>query len=129
MAMEKALKSANGLDDPFMLNKDVMPPFADHIRFAPIPENFRMPSLDVYDGQSDPKEWLKYYMSIMSLYNYKESTLCKLLPNFLRGSARSWFNALAEGTIRSWDDLRIQMSTAFLTSSKPITKSEHLIGM
>nr|XP_025692712.1 uncharacterized protein LOC112794967 [Arachis hypogaea] len=69
---------------------------------AKVPEDFKAPDIDPYDGASDPSHHLSYFRSRMYL---TEATRCKAFPTTLTKITIKWFNSLPPRSITSFDDL------------------------
>ncbi|URD93608.1 Retrotransposon protein [Musa troglodytarum] len=76
-----------------------------HIREYPVPLNFRLPSIDLYDGVSDPAD--------------HDALMCRAFPTTLKGPARAWYNTLKSGTVSSFEQLAKDFELHFLAFARP----------
>lgn len=77
--------------------------FRSRVRATSMPRRFRTLShAKKYDGQTDPKTWLKNYRLAMKAASAPDPNfMVQYLPLFLANSARTWLNHLGEGSIGS----------------------------
>ncbi|GMH05014.1 hypothetical protein Nepgr_006854 [Nepenthes gracilis] len=80
-------------------------PFTTEILSRPLPSKFKMPSLDLYDGGSDPVDHLDHFRTHLSLQGLEDSAMCRCFSLTLKGDARIWFHHLPTGTISCFREL------------------------
>ena len=86
-------------------DKGALQPLCREIYEKPLPTKFKPPTLDQYEGKTDPKDHISYYLSVCMIFDWDDATLCKLFPMSLKGAARSWYNALPPRSIHSFQEL------------------------
>ena len=69
------------------LLKDSKSLFAQHIQTCPVPERFKLPTLESYDGTTNPINHWQQYSNIMSLQNAPDGLMCRAFVTTLKGSA------------------------------------------
>jgi len=93
-------------------------PFTDEIMTTRLPKGWKNPTLDRYDGTSDPDEHINAYVAQLSIYTTDTHVYCKVFPASLRGVALSWFTQLPPKSIDSFKNLKIKFAAQF-AASKP----------
>lgn len=94
-------------------------PFAAHIVNFDSPDKFKLPDgLKLYNGDSDPRDFLHLFQSHMIFKKVPEPTMCNAFPLFLDGKARGWFQSLPAGSINSFEDLTRQFLGRFFQRKK-----------
>ncbi|KAJ0984548.1 hypothetical protein J5N97_002904 [Dioscorea zingiberensis] len=80
-------------------------PFIPKILAAPFPAEFNMPSMETYNGTSDPVDHLQTFKIMMSLHEPLENIMCRAFPLTLRGAVLKWFISLPPESISSFEKL------------------------
>ena len=92
-----------------LTNKDLegvnRSPFAREIRMAQNPPKFKLPSVEVYDGKTDPTDHLMRYTRHMEVLGASEEVMARCFPLYLTDLAAMWFRQLGEGSIRTWREM------------------------
>ena len=70
-----------------------------------LPPNFKMPTLNKFDGTGYLKSYMKMYMRAMQPLGVIEELLAQMFQNTLTGAAFRWFLNLEDTRARSWDDI------------------------
>ena len=63
-------------------------PFTIQVNSCPLPQKFRMPQLESYDGVKDPLDHLETFKTMMHLQGVPDEIMCRAFPTTLRGAAR-----------------------------------------
>jgi hypothetical protein len=76
----------------------------------------------MYDGHSDPKQFLMSYEAIISSYGGNAAVMAKSFVMAVRNVAQTWYSSLRPGTITSWQKLKDMHVTSFQGfQTKPVT--------
>ncbi|GAU45101.1 hypothetical protein TSUD_183080 [Trifolium subterraneum] len=85
----------------------------------PLPRGLeKPPSLDKYDGTTDPDEHIQTIETALGYRNLRGSIKCKLFPLSLVRGASTWWRSLPQGSIDSWDELCRLFKAHFTTSKR-----------
>jgi hypothetical protein len=76
----------------------------------------------MYDGHSDPKQFLMSYEATISSYGGNAAVMAKSFVMAVRNVAQTWYSSLRPGTITSWQKLKDMLVTSFQGfQTKPVT--------
>ncbi|XP_058189237.1 uncharacterized protein LOC131306824 [Rhododendron vialii] len=93
----------------------------------PLPRKFKMSQLETFNGSTDPLDHLETYKSLMHLQAVPDEVMCRAFPVTLKGSARSWFNKLQPGSIRSFKELSKTFVIYFIAGQRYGKPATHLL--
>jgi hypothetical protein len=100
-------------------------PLAAELQATPWPPSYKPPQLPMYDGHSDPKQFLMSYEATISSYGGNTAVMAKSFVMAVRNVAQIWYSSLRQGTIMSWQKLKDMLVTSFQGfQTKPITASK-----
>jgi hypothetical protein len=88
-------------------------PLAAELQAIPWPQSYKSPQLPVYDGHSDPKQFLMSYEATISSYGGNTAIMAKSFIMVVRSVAQTWYSSLRPGTITSWQKLKDMLVTSF----------------
>jgi hypothetical protein len=76
----------------------------------------------MYDGHSDPKQFLMGYEATISSYGGNTAVMAKSFVMAVKNVAQTWYSSLRPGTITSWQKLKDMLITSFQGfQTKPVT--------
>jgi succinyl-CoA synthetase beta subunit len=76
----------------------------------------------MYDGHSDPKQFLMSYEDTISSYGGNTAVMSKSFVMAVKSVAQTWYLSLRPGTIHSWQKLKDILITSFQGfQTKPVT--------
>ena len=88
--------------------------FTTFVNSFPLPQKFRMPQIESYDGAKDPLDHLETFKTLMHLQGLVDEIMCRAFPTTLKGPARIWFNCLTPNSISTFKELSAQYSSHFI---------------
>jgi hypothetical protein len=95
---------------------------AAELQATPWPPSYKPPQLPMYDGHSDPKQFLMSYEATISSYGGNTAVMAKSFVMAVKSVAQTWYSSLQRGTITSWQKLKDMLITSFQGfQTKPIT--------
>ena len=102
--MMNALKGwmSNDLDD---LVHQTNSPFTTSVNSFPLPQKFRMPQIESYDGAKDPLDHLETFKTLMHLQGVVDEIMCRAFPTTLKSPMRIWFSRLTPNSISTFKEL------------------------
>ncbi|XP_047179010.1 uncharacterized protein LOC124845868 [Vigna umbellata] len=89
-------------------------PFTTAIMEEQIPER-AFPTLEKYDGSSDPEEHLRSFVDAMTIYSPRENVWCRVFSLSIKGEALAWFHSSRPRTINNFATLRNMFERQFST--------------
>ena len=81
-----------------------------------LPDNFKMPHIELYDGRTDPRTHLAKYNKMMQVARVSEDAKCMCFSLTLTKSAEDWWKRLAPGSIHSWKELQSAFRRQFIAA-------------
>jgi hypothetical protein len=97
-------------------------PLAAELQATPWPPSYKPPQLTMYDGHSDPKQFLMSYKATISSYGGNTAVMAKSFIMAVKSVAQTWYSSLRLGTITSWQKLKDMLITSFQGfQTKPVT--------
>jgi hypothetical protein len=97
-------------------------PLSAELQATPWPSSYKPPQLPMYDGHSNPKQFLMSYEATISSYGGNTAVLAKSFVMAVRSVAQTWYSSLRSGTITSWHKLKDMLVTSFQGfQTKPVT--------
>jgi hypothetical protein len=92
------------------------------LQATPWPPSYKPPQLPMYDGHSDPKQFLMSYEATISSYGGNTAVMAKSFVMAVKNVAQTWYSSLRPGTITSWQKLKGMLITSFQGfQTKPVT--------
>jgi hypothetical protein len=88
-------------------------PLDTELQDVPWPHSYKPPQLLMYDGHSDPKQFLISYKATISTYGGNTAIMAKSFVMAVRSVAQTWYSSLRPGTITSWQKLKDMLITSF----------------
>jgi hypothetical protein len=88
-------------------------PLAAELQATPWPPSYKPPQLPIYDGHSDPKQFLMSYDATISSYGGNTAVMAKSFVMAVRSVTQTWYSSLWLGTMTSWQKLKDMLVTSF----------------
>jgi hypothetical protein len=88
-------------------------PLAAKLQAIPWPQSYKPPQLPMYDGHSDPKQFLMSYEAIISSYGGNAAVMAKSFVMTVWSVAQTWYSSLHPGIITSWQKFNDMLITSF----------------
>ena len=120
--LKKVDHSCGGGSPIAALLKDSESLFTQHIQTCPVPEKFKLPTLESYDGTADQVDHWQQYGNIMSLQSMLDVLMCRAFVTTLKDSAWMWCNNLPSNSVKSFQEFGTKFIAHFLGTriqSKP----------
>ncbi|XP_068492311.1 uncharacterized protein [Phaseolus vulgaris] len=91
-------------------------PFAEIVLEVPLSGTWSNPTLDKYDGTTDPDEHVNAYLTQVGLHTAEDALWCRIFPTSLKGATLTWFTRLPAQSIDCFDTLATKFGAQFTTS-------------
>ena len=102
--MMNALKGRVSSDLDDLVNK-INSPFTISVNSCPLPQKFRIPQIESYDGVEEPLDHLETFKTLMHLQGVPNEIICRAFPTTLKGPTRIWFSRLMPNSINTFKEL------------------------
>ena len=89
-------------------------PFTIPVNSYPLPQKFRMPQIESYDGVKDPLDHLKTFKTLMQLQGVPDEIMCRAFHTTLKSAAKIWFSRLTPTSINTFKELSAQFTLHFI---------------
>jgi len=100
-------------------------PFSQEIIEAAHPKKFKIPSVKLFDGTTDPDDHLDVYMARMYVQDVDDAMCCRYFPA-TPGMSQKWFSGLLSGTITSFLQVTELFSAHFVAGKRERKTSIHI---
>ena len=104
-------------------------PFVASIRDKPLPAKFKMPTIDSFDGTTDPVDHLETYRTLMVLHAFPDEIMCRAVPVTLKGSARLWFSQLPADSVSTFQHLSDSFLSHFIGAQRQRRPATQLLNI
>ncbi|KAK0582675.1 hypothetical protein LWI29_028411 [Acer saccharum] len=104
-------------------------PFIETIARTQFPDRFRMPTIEQYKENRDPKEHVHRFRNIIAQYSSNDGLLCLTFPQTFGDLASRWFGRLPPGTISSFSNLSKAFIRKFMGSVQRRKSLAHLSNL
>jgi hypothetical protein len=96
-------------EDPKLMAWDMLEDesllFTGRVKAYPMPDKFKMPRIEKYDGNGDPQEHLGAFREHIVLHGTPDEIACRAFPLTLKGVAKDWFTGLPPKSLGTFKDL------------------------
>lgn len=104
-------------------------PLVASIRDKPLPAKFKMPTIDSFDGTTDPVDHLVTYRTLMILHAFPDEIMCRTFPVTLKGSARLWFSQLPSDSVSTFQHLSDSFLSHFIGAQRQRCPATQLLNI
>jgi hypothetical protein len=104
-------------------------PFTDRVMRFPLPDKFKDPRVDKYDGSGDPFDHVEGFRTHLAPHGTPDEIACRAFPFTLKGVAKEWFSNLKPQSIDSFDMLGCQFLNQFLAVQRRKKNPAYLISL
>jgi hypothetical protein len=104
-------------------------PFTDRVMRFPLPDKFKDPRVDKYDGRVDPSDHVEGFRAHLELCGTPNEIACQAIPLTLKGVAKEWFSNLKPQSIDSFDMLGHQFQNQFLAIRRRKKNPAYLLSL
>lgn len=80
-------------------------PFTPEVMARTLPDKFKPPQMEMFNGGKDPLDHLKTYKTHMNLQATPDEIMCQAFPTIIKGSARLWFSLLKPSSMSNFTEL------------------------
>ena len=80
------------------------------------PREFKMPTILLHDGKTDPAEYMSHYQSWMTIAQADPAIMRNAFSLTLTRIAQTWFDKVTPRSIHSFEQLQEEFATRFMGS-------------
>ncbi|XP_059446479.1 uncharacterized protein LOC132178030 [Corylus avellana] len=115
------------------VTKDLMQyinlPFIDRLMRFPLPDKFKVPRVDKYDGSGDPSDHMESFRAHIILHDTPDEIACQAFPLTLKGIAKEWFGGSSPKSVDNFHSLGRQFLGQFLAIRKRKKSPAYLLSL
>ena len=104
-------------------------PFSIEIQQAPLLAGFRMPTMAINEGKTDPQDHLDAFNNQMDLFQVTTLARCRCFVVTLSRIAKKWIHQVEPKTVVSWGQLSAMFMHQFQGAHKYTTPLSHLASI
>jgi len=104
-------------------------PFTQFILETPLPERWKMPTFDKYDGTTNLDNHMRLFTHQMMFHAVSDPIWCRVFLTSLTGEAFEWFSELPPNNIDSFATLKARFSTQFAPLRPAILRVDNLVNI
>ncbi|XP_040999817.1 uncharacterized protein LOC121245946 [Juglans microcarpa x Juglans regia] len=93
----------------------------------PLPPKFRIPIIEMYDGNRDPLKYLETFKAHMMLHGFPGEIAYREFLLTLKGPARAWFGSLAPKSVDIFGGLARLFLTQFMSNRRRRYSAAYLL--
>jgi hypothetical protein len=109
-------------EDPELMAWDMLEdeslPFIECVKAYPMPDKFKMPQIEKYNGSGDPQDHLEAFREHIILHGTPNEIACRAFPLTLTGVTKEWFTGLPPKSVGNFKELGRLFLTQFLATRK-----------
>ena len=104
-------------------------PFTWGIKKAKLPRHFHQPTFAMYNGRTDPVEYVSQFKQKMAVHSQDEALLCRVFPSSLGPMPFRWFDGLRTNSISSFKKFTQSFCSRFITCNRVPQPLDSLLSM
>ena len=104
-------------------------PFTRRIEKAKLPRCFHQPTFALYNGRTDPVEYVTQFKQKIAVHSQEEALMCRIFPSSLGSMLMRWFDGLKINSINSFKKLTQSFGSQFITCSRVPQPLDSLLSM
>ena len=112
-----------------VLNQISKSPFMHKIEDAKLPQQFNQHAFTIYNGRTNPVEYVSHFNQRMTIHSKDEALMCKVFPSSLGPVAIRWFDGLKASSIDSFWGFTQAFGSCFITCSRVPQPLDSLLSL
>ncbi|XP_030963360.1 uncharacterized protein LOC115984476 [Quercus lobata] len=104
-------------------------PFTCKIEEAKLPRRFHQPTFTMYNGRTDPVEYVSQFNQRMAVHSIDKALMCKVFSSNLGPMAMRWFDGLKPNSIGSFKQLTQAFGSRFIMSNRVPQPLDSLLSL
>jgi hypothetical protein len=122
--MARQMLGGEGKSTSGELMENTNVPFTSRVMSFPLPDKFKMPQVDKFDGNGDHANHIESLLAHFILHGSPDKISCRAFPLILAGVAKEWFGRLPSNSVDDFNSWQTGRERRILLPYFPLFKGK-----